>query len=415
MIIKGDRKSGVPIIIENGAVKKLNRISLNEKTFNEAWLQKLIYEHANLLPVDKIEDGFSPLIPLGREMSTSAGYIDNLYISETGNITIVETKLWRNAESRREVIGQVIDYAKELSKWTFADLDKSVIASNKLYQNSTDNLFTTFKKYNQLLEAEEHLLIDNINKNLKRGKFLLLIVGDGIQDNLEEMVDYLHQTPQLHFTIALVELQVYSADEKQDSFVVIPQLVTRTREITRAIVRIENGDASNIVVTIPKEEPKKQSGQISARATITAEDFFEQLKKNTNKSIVEFASQIIKDAEDAGYLIEWNSGSFGVKLPDPIGTPINIGLFNVDRNGLMYLAFSRGQFEKLNLSLELSHSFAADTLPLFPGLKQSENKPHIWNKYPKLESLQPVYEKFTERLKLYVSQIKEARMKSSEE
>lgn len=150
MIIKGDRRGGEPIIVENNVVKKLSRISLQDKIFKEEWLQKLIHEHANLLPVDKIEFGFSPLIPIGREISTPSGYIDNLYISESGYLTVVETKLWRNAEARREVVGQIIDYAKELSKWTFSDLDKSVIASNKLYQNSSDNLLSTFRKFKEL-------------------------------------------------------------------------------------------------------------------------------------------------------------------------------------------------------------------------------------------------------------------------
>jgi hypothetical protein len=268
--------------------------------------------------------------------------------------------------------------------------------------------------YQELGETDEQFLIDSINRNLQRGKFLLLIVGDGIQDNLEEMIEYLHKTPQLHFTIALIELQVFSVDDKEESFIVIPQLVTRTREITRAVVRIENGDLNNVTITTPKEETKKASGQISARVTITADDFFEQLAKNTNNRIVEFASQIMKDAEEASYVIEWNTGSFGVKLPDPLGTPINIGLFNVDRAGLMYLAFSMGQFEKLNLPLELSHSFAADTIKLFPGLKQSQRKPHLWDQYPKLESLKAVYPQFWERLKIYTAQIIEERMKSNE-
>jgi len=78
---------------------------------------------------------------------------------------------------------------------------------------------------------EEHTLIDKISRNLSPGRFLLLIIGDGIRESVEELVSYLSQSPQLHFTLALVELQVYRLGEADDSLLIIPQLVTRTREI----------------------------------------------------------------------------------------------------------------------------------------------------------------------------------------
>ncbi len=34
---------------------------------------------------------------------------------------LVEAKLWRNPEARRKVIGQILDYAKELSRWNYED------------------------------------------------------------------------------------------------------------------------------------------------------------------------------------------------------------------------------------------------------------------------------------------------------
>ena len=58
--------------------------------------------------------GFSPPRTVGREVLTAAGLIDVLYVSPAGLVTIVETKLWRNPEARREVVGQILDYAKEL-------------------------------------------------------------------------------------------------------------------------------------------------------------------------------------------------------------------------------------------------------------------------------------------------------------
>ena len=120
MISKGKRISGVPMLITSGdKVEIPSRVSFSAKSFHEDWLQELIFMHPEVLPVDDIEPVFSPLISIAREFPTNAGPIDNVFISPNGYITVVETKLWRNPESRRLVVGQLLDYAKELSMWTF--------------------------------------------------------------------------------------------------------------------------------------------------------------------------------------------------------------------------------------------------------------------------------------------------------
>ncbi len=351
MIAKGNRRNGQPILVENSSAKHLDRVSLDGGSFNEAWIQKLIHEQPSILPINEIEKIFSPLISIGREISTPAGYIDNLFISPEGYITIVETKLWRNPEARREVIGQIIDYATELSKWSFSDLEATI----KLANHSADSLLTIVQKAEELDETKQQDFIDTVNRNLKLGRFLLLIVGDGIRDNVESMVDYINKSPQLHFTLALIELQVFRFNHDNNSFVVIPQLVTRTKEIVRSTIRIEGVNLSDVKINVEtdfKIETDISKVNSLQRPTITAEDFFEQLEKNTNRDTVNFAKQIIKDSEEQGYYIEWNKGSFGIKLPDPQGSGINIGIMTIDRGGLIYPAFMRGQLEKFGLPLE---------------------------------------------------------------
>ncbi|HEX7376959.1 MAG TPA: hypothetical protein VF278_07590 [Pirellulales bacterium] len=54
---------------------------------SEAWLQELLYAHPELLPVDEFGESFSPPIPVGREVPTNAGPIDNLFVSPLGGMT----------------------------------------------------------------------------------------------------------------------------------------------------------------------------------------------------------------------------------------------------------------------------------------------------------------------------------------
>ncbi|RYE50967.1 MAG: hypothetical protein EOP48_18925 [Sphingobacteriales bacterium] len=408
MIINGKRKSGTPIILQNGKSNPLKRIALDGNVFNEKWLQQLIHDSPDILPVKDIDAGFSPMLPIGKEVFTKAGYIDNLYISDEGNITIVETKLWRNPEARREVVGQIIDYAKELSKWTFSDLDNAVKNYNQLLNNNSDGLLATLNKTGFLDDKQEQDYIDNVSRNLKRGRFLLLVVGDGIKESVEEMVEYLSQHPQLYFTLALVELQVFEVEGSTDR-VIIPQLVTRTKEIERAIIRIEGVAASDVKISIETDlgmESISSNQPGSLKTTINEQEYFEQLESNCGAGAVALAKRIIADAEAMGLFIEWRSGSFSVRLPDPLGSGLKMSLLNVDRSGLFYIGIATARYQKLGVDMEIIHSFARDTAPLLPGIVQSADKPYLWNKYSELKNLHPVYDKFMLRLEQHTVEIK---------
>ena len=117
-----------PYLIQPGtAAQPLTRIGPQQKLYAESWLQELLQNHPELLPVEEFEEAFSHITPIGREIPTKAGPIDNLFISEQGCLVLVETKLWRNPEAKREVLAQVIDYAAEVSKWSFGELDEKEI------------------------------------------------------------------------------------------------------------------------------------------------------------------------------------------------------------------------------------------------------------------------------------------------
>ncbi len=415
MTAKGNRRNGQPIFIKDDIAKGLQRIPLDAKAFNEDWIQKLIYNNPDILPINELETGFAPAIAIGREVSTAAGYIDNLFISPDGYLTIIETKLWRNPEARREVVGQILDYAKELNKWTFTNLDNSVKQFNSLYNNNNDGLLATVRKHTDLEETEEQYFIDNVNKNLKRGRFLLLIVGDGIRESVEEMVDYLTQTPQLYFTLALIELQVYKF-QSDNSLIVIPQLVTRTREVIRAVVKIEGNYSSDIKVNIETDlntESTKQKQNLRQLSTvISMDDFFALLAKKYDVEMLDFVRQIIKESEEIGLVVEWNSLSFSIKFPDPQGSGVKISIIVFDKVGWFYLRPSEVAFKKLQIPVEISYKFAEETARILNIQCNSEIK-STWKSYPSIENLKPVFNQFMASLKKYIDEIrKEGQNKS---
>ena len=47
---------------------------------------------------------FMPLVSVCKELPTSAGFLDNLWVTPDGGIVLGECKLFRNPEARRQVI-----------------------------------------------------------------------------------------------------------------------------------------------------------------------------------------------------------------------------------------------------------------------------------------------------------------------
>lgn len=395
MILKGKRRHSVPIIIsENNESTLLQRISLTEKIFNESWLQELIHKNSSLIQIEDIEPSFADSFSIGREIKTNVGFIDNLFINQDGYITIIETKLWRNTQARREVVGQIIDYAKELTKWNYEDLNNAILlACNK-------SLIELVKLNADTNEIDEKYFIDSVAKNLKNGRLLLLIIGDGIHESVEEMADYLQQFAQINFTLALIELQVY-LNLKDNSKLILPQTIIRTKEITRAIIKIESNLSKDINIDVQSNFEVNKDDKVKIYNTLTYDDFFSQLKENSNLEIVSFVKQIISDCESKGMLIELGKSSIGFKLIDDRNNKISI--FFIDRKEFFYLWYIGNQLNNKGYNPGIGIRFAEDTADLFKvKLTYTDDFKCSWNKYLRIQDLQQNYNAFIKLLDKFI-------------
>lgn len=302
-ITRGKRISGTPILVTEKEKIALQSVKLTDKEIKESWFQEMIAESPSVLPVDEIEPVFSPLITIGREVRTNSGPVDLLFISPSGYLTLVETKLWRNPQARREVLAQILDYAKDISKWSFDTLD------DQARRHAGKGLLQLIQE-NSNEDLDERVIIDKISKNRRLGRFLLLIVGDGIQENVEELIEYVNQSPQLQYALAVVELRVFKFPGDQHSKLVIPQVVTRTKEITRGILRIEGAAIEHVHIDLRPEVTYDGAASLASpgqRTTLSEKDFFEELELNTSKEIVQFSKEIIKDLTTEFTDIHWLS------------------------------------------------------------------------------------------------------------
>jgi len=92
-------------------------------------------------------------------------------------------------------------------------------------------------------DVEEGVFVDNVTRHLRRGEFLLPIIGDGIREGVENIVDFVQQHSGLHFNLALVEAALYR--DKDDHVIVQPRVLCRT-EIVRRVV-FEAGETRDIL------------------------------------------------------------------------------------------------------------------------------------------------------------------------
>ena len=198
-----------------------------EAPIDEAVLQEVLFRHADILPLGEIDPAYDDSVPVCTELNMRAGYADALYLTPTGRIVLAEFKLWRNPDARREVIGQILDYARVLASWSYDDLEREV--RNRTKMSPFDIVSAAHGG------VQEQVFVDNVARRLKRGEFLLLIVGDGIREGVEDIVSYVQEHSGLRFNLALIEAAVFRRRAGED-LIIQPRVLARTELIRRTVL-----------------------------------------------------------------------------------------------------------------------------------------------------------------------------------
>jgi len=208
------------------------------------------------IPELEIGEISTPLII--RELSTNRGSIDILYITSNSDIIIIETKLYRNPESHRAVVAQVIDYVKALTQ-----IDVDSLLNNALNSQYSDNEF-----------KPDDYFISALRKNIVTGNFSVVIVGDNIHPNILGMTDSIQSAPHLAFTIYLVELAPRILDD--NTILINPRLISKTNEVERSVIKLEismSGSEISIDSSIPEKESK------GSKPILSEEEYYSYVEK----------------------------------------------------------------------------------------------------------------------------------------
>ncbi|MEZ8108918.1 hypothetical protein ACED56_07535 [Vibrio splendidus] len=85
-------------------------------------------------------------------------------------------------------------------------------------------------------EVLEAAFIDTVQRNLSKGRFLLLVVGDGIREGAFEIKDFLNSNASMEFSFAMVEMQIFHMPDEQ--LLVNPQVIHKTEITERRVISI---------------------------------------------------------------------------------------------------------------------------------------------------------------------------------
>jgi hypothetical protein len=219
---------------------------------NERWLQERLFTNPKLLPMTEMFGHGEAFVPLCRELplrfGTSSVFLDLLGVSPTGKLVLIECKLWRNPEARREVIAQLFEYASLLAEWSYSDLEAKLKQSRGL--SGENPMFHAVRAmYPHLLEAP---FVDAVSESLRPGNFLLAIAGDGIRSDLQSLRRLLENRGGLLASLALLEIQTYR--DSAGRTLLVPSVPLKTEVIAHRVVMRSDGTPMTLeTATSPSE------------------------------------------------------------------------------------------------------------------------------------------------------------------
>jgi len=178
--------------------------SKNEELINvdykdEKELQEVIAKSPELL---ERPDKLYTICGANNELCIKSGHLDLLLVSAKGDIIIVETKLAKNPEIRREVVGQIIDYVVSLSKLSYHELDEA--SKNNRLSDVVNDIDT---------ELDLPPIIDG---NLRNSNIDLIIAVDKVDERNENLVEIVHWlSDYTELRIELVEIRKYKDKDRE--------------------------------------------------------------------------------------------------------------------------------------------------------------------------------------------------------
>ncbi|HEY3242783.1 MAG TPA: hypothetical protein VGM03_05470 [Phycisphaerae bacterium] len=187
-------------------------------------------------------------------------------------------------------------------------------------------------------DRDESHFIDRVNRGLRRGDVLALIVGDGIQTALQELVAHLcRDTPHLRYSLALVELGCYQLQDSPHTLFIVPRVVQEVEPVERAYVRIDlaPGLEGKLTVTPVAAEPLA-GPRTGHRLTLDEEELIaalDRIEPGLGLTTKAFYDGLVSAY---GLELEPEAPAVMIKIPHPHDEQSGASVLGIERSGRVY-------------------------------------------------------------------------------
>ena len=261
-------------------------VELNEKAYDsESVLQDLLATYPNLLAGNQINsENPRRWLLITREMGvplseTSGNWmsVDHLFLDQDSVPTLVEVKRSTDIRIRREVVGQMLDYAANAVVYWPIEAVRTRFEDNCQKKGlDPQQVLSDFLE----LDASAEDFWQHVQDNLRAGKVRLIFVADVIPPELQRVVEFLNEQMSPAEVLA-VEIKQYAGKSIKT---LVPRVIGMTAKADQ------------------KKEPsmKRQWDEAS---------FFEELERRNGEKAADPARKILDWCHQKKLRIWWGQGA----------------------------------------------------------------------------------------------------------
>ncbi len=264
--------------------------TLSETGFvNEEVFQELLAIHPELLNAGEHERGDKRWLLIKREMeipdtevASGRWSLDHLFVDTEGIPTLIEVKRSSDTRIRREVVGQMLDYAANSVLYWGSDLLLQEFEKQCAAKHAEPS--GILSEFLQISDTETDRIDEfwrTVSTNLEAERIRLIFVADEIPRELQRIVEFLNGQMSPAEVLA-IELKQFKSGE---TFTLVPRILGQTTRSERA-------------------KPRKP------RRTIpwTEDELLESIRTNCGAEQSRIAQDLILKCQQHGD-ISWGSGT----------------------------------------------------------------------------------------------------------
>lgn len=313
----------------DGSTEAMSRIHCTNEDLE---LQRILEINPDLVPGDQI----NPSDPrrwllIRREMPVpdpgtgdNRWSIDLFFVDQDAMPTFIECKRYKDTRAKREVVGQMLEYAANGHYYWSKD-EIRAYAEESAKKNDL-----TLEEHLKRLQPDEtesiEIFFQRVQDNLREGQVRLVFFMEEAPAELKSVVDFLNKQME-RSEVLLVEARQYEHDQRK---IVTPILFGFTEE-----------------ARLVKKTVSVSSGQ---RRKWDKESFFVDAKERLNENEVFAIRQLLDKAQELKCELSWGtgkaSGSFSAKWPH-LGS---YSLFSAFSNGKLTINY--GSFSKTEKQIQ---------------------------------------------------------------